>query len=229
MASIVKNTEAIKKFFGENFEIVVDKLKMEGISIKDRSTKFINETIYPIASWVDYIAGGDIQQIKNKTIKEMTDEYHEWFHNYKLSFKTENYIENNQILFDYRVNNQGYYWVNLNKHYDVDMIIRMNNCGRVNYGDTLIELRENVGNVNLSHVAIVIGKDGTIYQIKGQSNNKPEPTHHDYIFDFLLNYEQITRITVQFEPENDFKINDLNKTQREVLFKAKPFLFKSLL
>lgn len=230
MASTTKNILAIKKLFGNEYLFVVKKLEEENIKIKNRSTQFINQIINPIANWIDYIGNGDIKLIEKKSVEELTREYNEWFHTFKENYTTKNYIEKNQIVFDYRINNSGFYWVNLNKNHDAEMIIRLDNCGRVNHNQFFIELRENVGDFNFSRVAIVINKQGTIFQIKGKSNKTPEKQYHKYIFDFLLNYEPITNITFQFQPENDFKLSDLNEEQHYLLKKHKPQLFnKSLL
>lgn len=226
MASVIRNIEAIKKFFGDDYQIVVDKLLIENVSLSRRSTKFVNELIYPIANWVDHLNNGDINSISGKTISEITNEFNQWFHEYRMRFNTKDYIEKNQIIFDYRKNGHGCYWIDHNSHYDLDMMIRMENCGRVNYGDTLIELREQTTDSNLSHVVIVMNRKGVIFQIKGKSNEKPQKTHYPYIFDFLLKYNPITKITTQFIPENDLKLYDFSKNELDILGREKPHLFE---
>jgi hypothetical protein len=206
-------------------EIIYQKIISEVKDFKKKPDSFFLENTYVILNWLDYVVDGDINTLKEKSIKDIIDEYNIWFNKFNENYSSNNYLEKNEILFDYRVNREGFYWVNLNRNRDIETSIRMDNCGRVNHNHTLIELREVINNHNLSRVLVVADRNGGIFQIKGKSNHKPDKIYYDYIFDFLLNFEPVTKIVYQFHPENDFKLTDLNHDQIKLLKNKKPHLF----
>jgi len=113
MASKIRNIEAIYDNFGEKANIILNKITTDGIKISDKSTSFVLNIGSNILNYIDFIHNGDVSTIEHKSINEIQQEYLEWFNVTKTNFKYNNYIELSDVLFDYRVNGIGHYWVDL--------------------------------------------------------------------------------------------------------------------
>jgi len=228
MASKIRNIESIYNVFGDKSNIIINKIEIENIKIKNKSTSFVLDIGNSILNYIDFMNNGDLSIIKNKSLNEIRFEYSEWFNHTKINFKFNNYLEQSDILFDYRTDGIGHYWVDLKKSYSSDMMFRMGNCGRVSHNNNLIVLREQTSNGdNFMHVAVVIGK-GIIHQIKGPNNTKPL-NKYEFIFDFLMRFEPINGFKKVFQPEFDFSIKDLKKDDL-IRFKLKnPHIFSEKL
>jgi hypothetical protein len=229
VASKIKNIELLYSVFGENAKHILNKLDKEKINISQRSSNFVLKVSNLISNYVDFIHTGDFSSVNNKTINTIQQEYNEWFNYNKINYSNITNSNQGTILFDYRENDIGYYWVNLNTHYSVDMMFNMNNCGRVGVTQNLVLLREQKNTKeNLMHVLIVISNDNFIVQIKGVENSKPN-NFYEHIFDFLLKYEPINGFKGIFNPKNDFSLLDLKSEDVDELKKVKPHLFQKII
>jgi len=228
MASKTRNIESINNVFGDKSNIIINKIESENIKIKNKSTSFVLDIGNSILNYIDFMNDGDTSIVENKSLTEIQFEYLEWLNHTKTNFKFNNYVEKSDILFDYRTDGIGHYWVDLKSSYSSDMMFRMNNCGRISDGNNLIVLREqtNDGN-NFMHVAVVIG-GGIIYQIKGPNNTKPLDKY-EFIFDFLMRFEPINGFKRVFKPEFDFSIKDLKKDDLEGFMLKRPHIFNEKL
>jgi len=228
-----KKIEIVERVFGKEIApIIINKIKSENVyDIPNRSDNSLRLLIHPIADYIDFFCNADYSIIEKYTINEIHKLYGDNIHTYKTNLTNTNYIETNSILFDYRISGIGFYWIDYEKSYSKEMCIRMDNCGRVNYGDTLIELREDVLEntiiKNYSRVNIVANiKDNIIYQIKGIRNSKPKEEYYEYIYDFLIN-TSMTDISYvpQFEVHNDFRMHNFEPNKQLILRKIHPKLF----
>lgn len=154
--------------------------------------------------------------------------YRNYVTNYKKSYNTDNYIEHNKIIWDGRINGFGYYWIDLEKEFCIESMIRMQDCGRVNYGNTTLELREQKSNNNESHMIVVYEvKTGYIKQIKGKQNTKPKLKYWDYLYKLLMESDYtFNQYIPTYKPENDLLISDLQDSQQFTIYCKHPNLKK---
>jgi hypothetical protein len=230
MASVRKNIEYIKTYFDTHSDFVISKLEQDGISISGKSSKYIRGLIYPIVNYIDFVNNGNTTGLESLSTTQITNLYINWVNSIKDNFNTLNYIESNTILIDYRINDIGLYWVDLNSFYSSDMVFRMDNCGRMSSSQNLLELREYTSDgYNHSRVAVAINVNGEINQIRGVSNIKPDMIYSEYIFDLFMNYNKITGFNLYNLDSNtqDFGLRDLTTIQRKLLKSKKPYLFDS--
>jgi hypothetical protein len=229
MASKIKNIELLYSVFGDNTKHILDKLENENINISHRSSNFVLKIANLISNYVDFIYNGDYSFVNDKPIETIQLEYDEWFNFNKSQYSNMKNSNDGVLLFDYRVDNVGYYWTNLKTHYSVDMMFNMNNCGRVGIRQSLILLKEQKDTgENLMHASVVISDDDFIVQIKGVENSKPN-NFYVHIFDFLLKYEPINGFKGIFNPKNDFSLLDLKSEDVDELKKVKPHLFQKII
>lgn len=226
MASIVKNIDYIKTHFDTHSDFVIKKIKESNISLSGKSSEYVSKIVYPIVNYIDFVNAGVTDGLELLSIMDITNLYEKWFNETLIKFNTKNYIETNKILIDYRINNIGFYWVDLEAYYSSDMMFRMNNCGRVNSYQTFLELREHDNSkYNHSRVFVVLNKDGYVNQIRGINNIKPNVIYKDYIYDLFLNYTELKGFKFLFTKETDFTHMDLDKDQLLNLRNLKPDLF----
>jgi hypothetical protein len=203
--------------------ILLDKIELDyGNAIKKHSDFTLRCITHGVANYIDNILDSDWGILNTFTIQEIQKMWDEYIPNYCNSYSTKNYIETNKILLDNRINNIGYYWVDLEKHYSIEMIARMGNCGRCNYEDTLIELREATPDLNKSHIVIVYNNStGLIKQIKGVGGKLPEPVYCDELYNFYMNSSyNITGHQWQWKEYLDFK-PEMFDIERYTLIKSK--------
>jgi hypothetical protein len=230
MASKIKNIESLINVFGEEDTVhILKKLEESKINITNRSGLFITNVSNLILNYSDYLHNGDRSKLENKTMDEIKKEYDDWEREQKSKYSTFDKPKDKKILYDYRKNGIGRYWIDLESNRDPEMIFNMDNCGRVGINQRIIILREQKeSGENLMQVAISISKGHYIHQIKGRREGKPTAFYNE-IFDFLLRYEPIVGFKRVFKPEDDFKVFDLNNEDREKLKLVKPHLFGDII
>jgi hypothetical protein len=224
--SNTRSIKFIKEDFDEHSKFIINKINEESISLGRISNKELNQLIYPIVNLIDFKFNGDYSQIIDKTINDIHLMYSDWYKVVGHTFTTFNYIENNNIIFDYRINGIGYYWVDLNCYYSSEMLFRLHNCARVNSYQNFLELREYTNDgYNHSRVVIVIDKSGFINQIKGDYDIKPNMIYKDYIYDLFLNYKELCGFKFMFKNTTNFTLKDLSSDELNNLKKIRPELF----
>jgi len=159
-----------------------------GNDIRKHSDFTLRNIVHDVSNYIEMGFNSDWNILNKNTIQEIQKLWGEYITNYRNNYSPHNYIETNAILLDNRVDGIGYYWVDLNTRYSIEMIARMGNCGRCNYGNTLIELRETTKDSSKSHVVIVYNiASGLIRQIKGKGDIIPSEEYWDEIFNFYIN------------------------------------------
>jgi hypothetical protein len=228
-----KKRQIIGKIFGESLiSYIVEKIKNEGkYDLKNKSDQSLRELLLPVASYIDNFCDSDYSILNNYTLDEIHKLWGPLVHRFKLNFKTKNYIEKHKVIIDKRVNGQGFYWIDHEKCFSLEMDIMLENCGRVNINDTLFELRESLDGDLYSRIVIVLDKEKKIIrQIKGIRNEIPHSKYWDMIFYFLLDTEfENLRYTPEFEPHNDFKFSSFSKDKQSILKIKHPNLFNKQL
>jgi hypothetical protein len=195
----------------------------------DNEKQFLDKCIY-LENWIKnnnrFPTHGNNKNREEYLIAKWCCWLREQYKLNKEKFTTFNYIETNEVIIDYRKNELGYYWVDLNCYYSAEMLFRLNNCGRVNSYQNFLELREyDDTNFNNSKVAIVISSDGFINQIRGDYNMKPDMIYRNFIYDLFLNYKKLKGFNFLFGKEIDFTHLDLTKEQLCNLKRIRPELF----
>lgn len=179
-----------------------------------------------IGNYVHLLHNGDYSKLIGKIWTDLVEEYQTYVSNYKKTYDTINFDEKHKIIWDSRIEGIGYYWVDLETEFNIDSMVRMEDCGRVNYGNTTLELREQKPNRNVSHIVVVYEKNtGNIKQIKGKKNSKPSIKYYEYIGNLLTetNYS-FNEYIPTYKPENDLLISDLPLCLQFTIYSKHPNL-----
>lgn len=216
------------KHQGKSKEEIVN--RMNTLSI---SSVFNNLT--SIMDWIRVGLNGNVKPFMDLSFKELYRKSKEWHDSLDVGQGDINYIENNPVILDFRdQNGNGFYWANLETSNSPEECERMGHCGRSSYGD-IYSLREvkplnSKFKLNKSHLTASIGSDGTMYQLKGPKNSKPQSKFHPYIIDLLYLKDEdgeyfIQNFGKEYDSPSDFKITDLPKEQIMKLLEDRPDLF----
>jgi hypothetical protein len=116
----------------------------------------------------------------------------------------------------------------------------MGHCGRTGYGNIIYSLRETKKlpndkyTINKSHLTASIGRDGTLYQLKGPKNSKPKEEYHNYILPLFFVQDEddngeylIQSFGSEYAADRDFKLTDLPNDVLVNLYQNRPDLFNT--
>ena len=156
------------QYWGEH---LLKKLENEIPNIRNCSDATIRECIYKIINYIDNVKNSDYSMIDSYSIIEFETLWSDWITEYKNQYSNKNYIETNKIILKH---NNGFYWIKNNSFYSAEMIIRLNNCGRISPQHHFLELRETQNEYNYTHIVVVIDNNGVVHQIQGTKNEKEE-------------------------------------------------------
>jgi len=197
-----------------------------------------------IMEWIKIGLNGNLGDYKNLNFKELSDKSKEWYDSLNLGTAEINYVEKNPIILDFRdEDGVGFYWVDLQTNNSAQECERMGHCGKTAHGNRLYSLREfkNIGGegkykMNKSHLTASISSEGTLRQLKGPKNSKPDESYHKYIVPLFFvqgggnkkgqKFYLITNIGSEYESEKDFKISDLPDSTIKTIYDKRPELFK---
>lgn len=181
-----------------------------------------------IGNYVYLVNEGNYSILDNLDAETLFDDYQKQLTYFKETHNTKDFIETNKIIWDGRVNNFGFYWVDLEKEYCVESMVRMQDCGRVNYGNTTLELREQMSNDNKSHMLVVYEKkSGNIKQIKGKQNMKPDKVYWIYLYFLLIESDyKFNQYVPTYKPENDLLISEFSNSLQFAIYSKHPNLNK---
>jgi hypothetical protein len=179
-----------------------------------------------IGNYVHLLGDGNYSCLNNITAELLYDTYIKYIQDFKLKYNNTNYVEHNKIILDERIDGVGFYWVDLQNEFCVESMIRMEDCGRVNFGNTTLELREQTKTNNVSHMILVYEvKSKNIKQIKGKQNRKPKSEHWIYLFNLLTESEYtFNQYVPTYKPENDLLISDLPVNSQLTIYSKHPNL-----
>jgi hypothetical protein len=190
-----------------------------------------NERIVSIMDWIRVGLNGNLGENKNLDWQSLMNSAETWHKSLGIGEGQINYVEENDIIIDYRENGIGYYWVNLNTNNCGEEAERMGHCANTSRSNTLYSLRNNVQinpkyTLNKSFLTAAVGRtDGIIYQLKGGANSKPDAKFHPYILDLLIKDTNIKGFGGEYDSANDFKISDLGEEDIKKLYQLRPELF----
>lgn len=228
----MKIEKSIKKIIGDDIgNIIIDKLKTDIKDIKKMSDKTIINIVYSLCNYVDSNKDITYDNLENVNLNDITNIWNVFLNDYKNKHNTLNYIEKNKIIADYREDGIGYYWVDLEKLFCIESMVRMRDCGRVNYGRTTLELRQQLLDKNESHMIIVYNTlTNDINQIKGEKGSKPNKKYWGYFYKLLMESDfKINKYTPTYKPESDLKITDLPVNLQSSIYLKHPKLKNTII
>ncbi len=213
----------------------VSKNVKERMGLVNGSNSFIKERdkLRSIMDWVRVALNGNIKAYQDLSFEEIYAESERWHESLGIGDSKIDYIENNEIVLDFRKDGVGYYWTNLGVSECRDEKDRMGHCGATR--GILYSLRnykniENGHTLNKSLLTASIGRNGELLQLKGPKNSKPLEEYHTLIVPlFYLKDEDgylIDSIGYEYASERDFKISDLTEEEVKKLYQDRPELFK---
>ena len=179
-----------------------------------------------IGNYVYLMDEGNYSILDNIDAETLFKNYKNLVSNFKNTYNTDNFIETNKVIWDGRVNGYGFYWVDLGKEYCIESMIRMQDCGRVNFGNTTLELREQRSKDNISHMIVVYErKSGNIKQIKGKQNTKPDKLYWIYLYFLLVDSGYLFNEYIPtYKPENDLLISEFSNSLQFAIYSKHPNL-----
>jgi len=223
MSQLIKT---INKSLGPHcHSYVCDFLEKNKSSLKNIT---LSSQLNTIGNYIYLLGNGNYINLLNTNWDSLYSEYCDFVNNYKKNHTTENYTESNKIIWDGRVNGLGFYWVDLEKEFCIESMVRMDDCGRVNYGNTTLELREQTKTLNNSHMIVVYEiSSGNIKQIKGKQNSKPNDIYQEYLYELIMNTDYtFNKYVPTYKPENDLLISELPLKLRTHIYEKYPKLIK---
>jgi hypothetical protein len=193
-------------------EIIFNKLNMDIDNINSISKNEMLSIVYSMCNYIDSNSNITYMDLDSINLSKIQNIWIDFFEKFKNTYNPKTYVEHNKIILDYRESGIGYYWVDLEKMFCIESMYRMQDCGRVNYGHTTLELRKQTSESNTSHMIIVYeNKTGNIRQVKGKSNLKPDESVWVYFYKFLCDTTYIINNYVPtYKSENDLKISDFS-------------------
>lgn len=211
----------IKKVLGDSAVRNVSNLLDDNISPNS-----LGNILNIIGNYVDVFLNGDYELLQNITLDEVFSIWKKYYNTKIESYSSLDYVEKNKIIVDYREDGVGFYWVDLEKEFCIESMIRMKDCGRVNYGNTTLELRKQSNKENTSHMIIVYEKNtGNIRQVKGKINSKPNKKYWKYFYRFLMDTDyMVNEYIPTYKPFNDLLVSDLSLQEQLSVYKKYPNL-----
>ena len=247
-----KNADVISKICGPFSVFIANKIIdiVQKQIIKDKNRDFTRQEtveylnggytiqtsktqLTTIMDWVRTGLNGNVKPYQNFTYDQLVQAAKKWHDELGVGNGEINYVEENEILLDYRDEGIGFYWVNLNTNTSDEECDRMGHCGRTSSDNTIYSLREvkrfnEKYTINKSHLTAAIGnRDGIVYQMKGPKNSKPQEKYYPYIIDLLLKDEHIIGFGSEYNSNDDFSLGDLPEDKIKEIYSQKPILFNN--
>jgi hypothetical protein len=198
---------------------------------------YYGSKVTEIMDWIRVGLNGNVNEYKNLSLIELGEESKKWHDSLGIGGGVINYNEENPIIKDFRDKNGiGFYWADLQTNDSKEECERMGHCGRTGYGNIIYSLRETKKlpgdkyTINKSHLTASIGRDGTLYQLKGPKNSKPKEEYHNYILPLFYVEDEddghlIQSFGSEYASDRDFKLTDLPNDVLINLYENRPDLF----
>jgi hypothetical protein len=195
--------------------------------------------ITSIMDWIRVGLNGNVKEYENQPFVGLYRLSKDWHDSLGVGEGQLNYIEESEIIIDFRKDGIGLYWVNLDTNYSSEECDRMGHCGRTGKGNNLFSLRETIKlpggkyTLNRSHLTASISDEGILYQLKGSKNSKPKAEFHQYIVPLFFmiggggeeHDYYINGFGSEYASNLDFKLSDLPEESIKVLYRDRPELF----
>ena len=222
----------IFKILGENVgRLLFEKMKLDIPNLNLLNDRDFHNLVYTISNYIDANPKLNYQNIDRINLNEIKKKWNDFLESYKKNYNTSNYVEMNKIILDYRINGIGFYWVDLEKTFCIESMVRMEDCGRVSYGHTTLELREQSIDKNESHMIIVYDLNkNDINQVKGIKSLKPNKKYWEYFYKFLIDTDyKVNEYSPTYKQESDLKITDLPVNLQTSIYLKHPKLKNTII
>lgn len=199
--------------------------------VKNNRSGFVS-----IMDWIRVGLNGNLNQYRDLPIEELYEKSKEWHDSLGVGASKFDFQENtDNIILDFRdEQGYGYYWVDLKTNRCSDEQERMGHCASSR--GSLYSFREfksvpgGKHTLNKSLLTASISDQGSLLQLKGPKNSKPDSKYTPYILP-LFRYKSgnnylINSIGSEYDSKNDFKLIDLPDDNFVELYKERPELFK---
>ena len=194
-------------------------------------TSFYRNNITSIMDWFRIGLNGNFKPYENLEFDELYGESIKWHDSLDAGDGEINFVETDPIVLDFRDKDGfGYYWVDLETRSCDKEKGRMGHCATSR--GTLYSFRKNekIPNTNFtknsSFLTASIDIDGTLLQLKGPKNSKPEEKWFSYIVPLIMS-DKVTELGSEYDSANDFSLGDLPEDQIIKIYEEKPELFKN--
>ena len=194
-------------------------------------TSFYRNYITSIMDWFRIGLNGNIKPYENLEFDDLYTESVKWHDSLDAGDGQINFVETNPIVLDFRDKDGfGYYWADLETRSCDKEKDRMGHCATSR--GTLYSFRKNekIPNSNFtknsSFLTASIDNDGTLLQLKGPKNSKPNEKWFPYIVPLIMS-DKITEFGSEYDSANDFSVGDLPEDQISKIYDEKPELFKN--
>ena len=192
---------------------------------------FYRNNITSIMDWFRVGLNGNIKPYENMSLDELYGESIKWHDSLDAGDGEINFVETDPIVLDFRDKDGfGYYWVDLETRSCDKEKSRMGHCATSR--GTLYSFRKNekIPNTNFtknsSFLTASIDGDGTLLQLKGPKNSKPDEKWFPYIVPLIMS-DNVTEFGSEYDSANDFSVGDLPEEQIRTIYNEKPELFKN--
>jgi hypothetical protein len=219
----------------KRMKVVVDQKSTQerfGLFNGSNSASNQRDKLRSIMDWVRVALNGNINAYKELSFDDLYDESERWHESLGVGESKIDYKEDNDIILDFRKDDEGYYWVDLGGTNCPDEAERMGHCASSR--GNLYSLRsfkkiENKHTLNRSHLTASINGDGDLLQLKGQKNSKPTSEYHSLILPLFYvkidNEYLISSFGYEYNSSNDFKLSDLSEDEVKKIYSDRPELF----
>jgi hypothetical protein len=225
-----------EKDYYENGVPPKDRSLQDRFALVNGSNSFVTERnkVRSIMDWFRVGLNGNIKTYENLSFYELYRKSVEWHDSLSIGDSKIDYDEKNKILLKFEKGDSTFYWVDLATNTCSEEAERMGHCARSS--GQLYSFREykkipgGEHTLNRSYLTASI-QDGSLLQLKGVKNSKPDDKFHDYILPLfsLYNKEEghflITEFGYEYDSKNDFKLSDLTKEQITDLYEKRKDLF----
>jgi hypothetical protein len=232
--------KAMKSWVGFKDEDLTKEKALEKIN-SGNMRNYYGSRVTEIMDWIRIGLNGNVNEYKNLSLTELGEESKRWHDSLGIGGGVINYNEENPIIKDFRDKNGiGFYWADLQTNDSREECERMGHCGRTGYGNIIYSLRETKKlpndkyTINKSHLTASIGRDGTLYQLKGPKNSKPKEEYHNYILPLFFVQDEddngeylIQSFGSEYAADRDFKLTDLPNDVLVNLYQNRPDLFNT--
>lgn len=227
LVNLQQKQKLVFKILGEKEgNLVFTKLKNEIQDLTIIPNKDMLNVVYAMCNYVDSNETLNYNKLDELNLNNIKTIWVDFLEKFKINYFNTQYTEKNKIILDYRKNKIGHYWVDLEKLFCIESMVRMEDCGRVNYGHTTLELREQTTTSNVSHMIIVYEiETGNIRQVKGKGSLKPDVSKWEYFYRFLIETGyKINEYSPTYKPETDLTVSQLTLIQKRSIYNKHPTL-----